>query len=45
MAWKRTAAPTTLMSCNCGRDAVEEKADGLVRLYRLRAVSPASATS
>jgi len=34
MEWKRTAAPTTLMSCDCGCDAVEQRADGLVRLYR-----------
>jgi hypothetical protein len=34
MNWKPTATPSQLKSCDCGSDAVEEKPDGLVRLYR-----------
>jgi hypothetical protein len=32
--WKRSSAPSQLNACSCGSDAVEEKADGLVTLYR-----------
>lgn len=34
MEWKRTSAPSQLMACDCGSTVVEEKPDGLVRLYR-----------
>lgn len=34
MQWKRSSAPSQLNACSCGSDAVEEKADGLVTLYR-----------
>jgi len=32
--WKRSSAPAQLQECSCGSTAVEEKADGLVTLYR-----------
>jgi hypothetical protein len=34
MEWKRVARPAQLNACGCGSDVVEEKPDGLVRLYR-----------
>lgn len=34
MEWKRTQAPSQVHDCDCGGDAVEELADGLVRRYR-----------
>lgn len=34
MEWKPSAPPAQLKSCDCGSDDVEEKPDGLVRLFR-----------
>jgi hypothetical protein len=34
MEWNRATRPTQLNACSCGHEAVEEKPDGLVRLYR-----------
>jgi len=34
MEWTPTAAPAQLNACDCGSDDVEERPDGLVRLYR-----------
>ncbi|MFC7073321.1 hypothetical protein ACFQJ7_01090 [Halovenus rubra] len=34
MEWKRVTPPSQLRSCSCGCDYVDEKPDGLVKLYR-----------
>lgn len=34
MEWKRVKPPSQLKACGCGGDVVEEKPDGLVKLYR-----------
>lgn len=34
MEWTTTSPPPGLNSCDCGSTAVEERPDGLVRLYR-----------
>lgn len=34
MEWTRVPRPSQLADCGCGSEIVEEKPDGLVRLYR-----------
>lgn len=36
MEWSRAPQPSQIDDCDCGSDDVEEKPDGLVRLYRCR---------
>jgi len=37
MEWKPAPAPAMLKDCSCGSDDVEQKPDGLVKLYRCAA--------